>query len=113
MTPHRTIPVPSLRFDDLLRRVERAEGFAPLVAALKAGRSGSIDGTTEGATAEASDGSDSNSVWYRWTAPANGTFVFSAPALQALARKTAWSQESPELRSHDQPAVRAAESGLC
>src|SRR5262249_24223859 len=58
MTPHSTIAFPPLRFDDLLRRVEKAEGFAPQVTALRAGRSGSIDGAwgSSGALAAAALG---------------------------------------------------------
>src|SRR5262249_57210595 len=44
MTPTPTIARPSLRFDDLVRRVEKTEGFSVLAAALQAGRSGNIDG---------------------------------------------------------------------
>ena len=44
------------------------------------GASGSVSGTTEGATPDGTD--DGNSVWYRWTAPATGTWLFSVPALQ-------------------------------
>src|SRR5437588_510414 len=44
MTPNPTITPTPLRFDDLIRSVEKNEEFLPLVAALRAGRSGSIDG---------------------------------------------------------------------
>jgi transcription-repair coupling factor (superfamily II helicase) len=58
MTPQPTIARTSLRFDDLLRRLENAEGFSVLAAALKAGRSGSIDGAwgSSGALAAAALG---------------------------------------------------------
>src|SRR5262249_35476867 len=58
MTPPSTIARPSLRFDDLVRRVEQTEGFEPLVAAMLAGRSGSIDGAwgSSGALAAAALG---------------------------------------------------------
>jgi transcription-repair coupling factor (superfamily II helicase) len=58
MTPPSTIARSFLRFDDLLRRVEQTDGFEPLVAALMAGRSGSIDGawSSSGALAAAALG---------------------------------------------------------
>jgi transcription-repair coupling factor (superfamily II helicase) len=58
MTPNLSIAYPPLQFDELIRRVETAEGFAPLVAALKSGRSGSIDGAwgSSGALAAAALG---------------------------------------------------------
>src|SRR5262249_10149739 len=58
MTPQPTIARTGLRFDDLLRRVQKSEGFSALVAALAAGRSGSIDGAwgSSGALAAAALG---------------------------------------------------------
>src|SRR5437763_854034 len=58
MTPHPTIARCTLRFDDLLCRLEKTEGFALLAAALAAGRSGSIDGAwgSSGALAAAALG---------------------------------------------------------
>src|SRR5262249_20312893 len=58
MMPPSTIAHPSLRFDDLLRCVEQTDGFEPLVTALRAGRSGSIDGAwgSSGALAAAALG---------------------------------------------------------
>jgi Bacterial Ig domain/PASTA domain len=42
-----------------------------------AGETGSATGTTLGATAEPGDTSSSDkTVWFRWTAPASGTYVF-------------------------------------
>jgi hypothetical protein len=60
-------------------RLPPANDAFPAAQAI-AGASGSVSGTTEGATPDG-DG-DGSSVWYRWTAPASGTWVFSVPALQ-------------------------------
>ena len=54
-----------------------------------AGESGTVTGTTEGAGVQAgepeSDYDASHSVWYRWTAPATGTYAFdSTPAGRLL-----------------------------
>jgi hypothetical protein len=46
-------------------------------AAIVAGDNGSVEGTNDGASVEASEpGSVSGSVWYRWTAPSTGPATF-------------------------------------
>jgi transcription-repair coupling factor (superfamily II helicase) len=58
MTLPSTVARSTLRFADLLRRVETTDGFEPLVIGLHAGRSGSIDGAwgSSGALAAAALG---------------------------------------------------------
>lgn len=71
------------------------------------GASGSIDGTTHDASSEEDDlipdcyDSDYvSTVWYKWTAPADGTFVFSAPGC-ALGTTTGYDSENGEWTDED------------
>jgi PASTA domain len=58
-----------------LRLAPPNDDFADAVVVT--GDDGSVDGTNEGASAEASEpGSVSGSVWYRWTAPSTGPATF-------------------------------------
>ncbi|HZM17984.1 MAG TPA: PASTA domain-containing protein [Gaiellaceae bacterium] len=62
-------------FDLQLRLAPPNDDFADAVVI--SGDEGSVDGTNDGASLEASDPGDvSNSVWYRWTAPSTGPAAF-------------------------------------
>jgi hypothetical protein len=60
------------------------------------GQMGSIAGTTVNATKEAGEpnhaglATPTNTVWYRWTAPGNGTVTFQNPAFTPTARLAAY-----------------------
>lgn len=58
-----------------LRLAPPNDDFADAV--VLSGEEGSVDGTNDGASLEASEPGDvSNSVWYRWTAPSTGPAAF-------------------------------------